>query len=78
MAVSAQRRLAPQTTRRFGSGREHFPIGNLTKIQTESYKAFLQEDAAPEKRKDQGLESVMREIFPITSYTEEVKLDYLR
>ncbi len=78
MAVPAERRLVPQSIRRFGSGREQFPIGNLTKLQTESYKNFLQEDVPPEKRKDQGLEGVLREIFPITSYTEDVSLEYLR
>src|SRR5690606_33031787 len=78
MAVPAERRLVPQSIRRFGSGREQFPIGNLTKLQTESYKNFLQEDVPPEKRKDQGLEGVLREIFPITSYTEDVSLEYVR
>jgi DNA-directed RNA polymerase subunit beta len=78
MATSAQRRLQPKEIRRFGSGRTSFVTPDLTKIQTESYKAFLQEEAAPEKRKDQGLESVMREIFPIESYDKTIKLEYLK
>ncbi len=51
---------------------------NLTEIQTASYAAFLQDDVAPEKRKDHGLESVLREIFPIKSYDGTIELKYLR
>ena len=78
MAVTAQRRLETTTTRRFGSQREHFAIPDLTKIQTESYARFLQYDASEEKRKDDGLEGVLREIFPIESYDKKLTLDYLR
>src|SRR6267142_1510584 len=41
MAVTAQRRLATSTTRRFGSGREAYAIPDLTQIQTESYDKKL-------------------------------------
>ena len=68
MATSAQRRLRPKEIRRFGSGREPFPIPDLTEIQTRSYEAFLQYDVPGDKRKDQGIEGVLREIFPIESY----------
>ena len=78
MAISAQRRLSPKETRRFGSGREDFPTPDLTRIQTASYEEFLQADVPPEKRKDQGLEGVLREIFPIESYDKNVRLEYLR
>ena len=78
MAVTAQRRLETTTTRRFGSGREAFAIPDLTKIQTESYARFLQYDTASDKRKDEGLEGVLREIFPIESYDKKLALDYLR
>ena len=78
MATSAQRRLNPKEVRRFGSGREHFAIPDLTQIQTKSYDAFLQADTALEKRKDQGLEGVLREIFPIESYDKTIRLEYLK
>ncbi|MEX2168437.1 MAG: DNA-directed RNA polymerase subunit beta [Pirellulales bacterium] len=78
MAVPAQRRLVTPETRRFGSGREMYPIPDLTQIQTESYERFLQYADGPEKRKDSGLEGVLREIFPIESYDKSIKLDYLR
>ncbi|HEV7280087.1 MAG TPA: DNA-directed RNA polymerase subunit beta [Pirellulaceae bacterium] len=79
MATTAQRRLQPQETRRFGSGLGiDFDRVNLTEIQTRSYKAFLQEDKEPTGREDVGLEAVLREIFPIESYDGSTKLEYLR
>ncbi len=79
MATPVQRRLKPTEKRQFGSGREALIIPDLTKIQTESYRAFLQDDVDPDKRKkNQGMEGVLREIFPIESYDKQVKLDYLK
>src|ERR1043166_1255107 len=78
MATSAQRRITPKEVRRFGSGRELFPIPDLTQIQTKSYERFLQYDVPASKRKDQGSESVLREIFPIESYDKNLKLEYIR
>src|SRR4051812_47161754 len=78
MAVPAQRRLSHKEIRKFGSGREQTTMPDLTKIQTESYALFLQEDLTSEKRKDIGIESVLREIFPIESYDKTIKLEYLR
>ncbi|MDX1965512.1 MAG: DNA-directed RNA polymerase subunit beta [Pirellulales bacterium] len=78
MATSAERRLRPKEIRRFGSLREHHPIPDLTVIQTKSYENFLQLDLPANKRKDQGIEGVLREIFPIESYDKNLKLEYLR
>jgi DNA-directed RNA polymerase subunit beta len=78
MATPAQRRLNPKEVRKFGSGRDAHVMPDLTQIQTESYMAFLQEDTPMDKRKDHGLEGVLREIFPIESYDKTIKLEYLR
>ncbi|MFM8399689.1 MAG: DNA-directed RNA polymerase subunit beta, partial [Pirellula sp.] len=78
MATSSKRRLQTSETRVFGSGRSQFPIPNLTVLQTASYEAFLQEDIAPDKRKNQGLEAVLREVFPISSYDNTASLEFLR
>ncbi len=78
MATSAERRLRPKEIRRFGSIYEHHGIPDLTDIQTRSYQAFLQRDNAIEDRKDEGLEGVLREIFPIESYDKTLRLEYLR
>lgn len=78
MATPVERRLRPKEVRRFGSGNKAPFIPDLTEIQTRSYAAFLQEEVHSEKRKGQGLEAVLREIFPIESYDKQIKLDYLR
>ncbi|MFO0261545.1 MAG: DNA-directed RNA polymerase subunit beta, partial [Planctomycetota bacterium] len=78
MAVNSQRRLSTHSVRRFGTGRTYPLPPDLTKIQTVSYEAFLQADLDSEKRKDQGIESVLREIFPIESYDKQIRLEYIR
>ncbi len=78
MATSSKRRLNPTQVRRFGSGLDALPIPELTQLQTRSYEAFLQEDIPSDKRKNHGLESVFREIFPIESFDKQVSLEYLR
>jgi DNA-directed RNA polymerase subunit beta len=79
MATSAVRRIVPREIRYFGP--EHklpeIPIPDLTELQTRSYEAFLQADVPRDKRKDQGLEGVFREIFPIESYDKTLRLEYL-
>jgi len=54
------------------------PVPDLMAIQTASYARFLQEPTSPDKRKDEGLEGLLREIFPITSYDESMVLEYVR
>ena len=78
MATSAQRRLQYNEVRKFGSGREEFITPDLTEIQTKAYSDFLQFETPSEKRKDQGIESVLREIFPVESYDKTINLEYLR
>jgi len=77
MATTTQRRLQPTSVRHFGTGLASFELPDLTALQTVSYAAFLQEDVDPKKRKNQGLESVLREIFPISSYDGNTTLEYL-
>jgi len=78
MATSAKRRLQTHEVRHFGSGRNSQSIADLTEIQTKSYDAFLQFDTPSEKRKDEGVEGVLREIFPIQSYDKTLSLEYIR
>ena len=63
--------------RNFGRVQEVLEIPNLTEIQTRSYEEFLQLDADPAKRANRGLESVLREVYPITSYDGSLRLDYV-
>src|ERR1044072_4732485 len=53
------------------------PIPNLIEVQTAAYKRFLQADVPVEKRKAEGLEALLREVFPIESYDGNMKLEYL-
>ncbi len=62
--------------RRFGANRE-FEVPDLVELQTRSYAAFLQEDVPADHRTDAGLESIMREVFPIPSYDGTMSLEYL-
>ena len=78
MATSAQRRLQTNEVRQFGTGREQYVTPDLTEIQTRSYADFLQHEASSTKRKDQGIESVLREIFPVESYDKQLSLEFVR
>jgi len=78
MATRAVRRLEPKEVRHFGSRRATHDMPDLTEIQTRFYDRFLQYDVPAAKRKDEGIEGVLREIFPIESYDRTVKLEYVR
>src|SRR5687768_16851094 len=78
MATTAERRIRPREIRRFGPHAEQHAIPYLTEIQTRSYEAFLQLDIATNHRKDQGIEGVLKEIFPIQSYDKTLELQYMR
>ncbi len=53
------------------------PIPNLIQVQTEAYKRFLQGDVPTDKRKSEGIEALLREVFPIESYDGNMKLEYI-
>ncbi len=78
MATKAQRRLVPDDIRTFGTLRPPYALPDLTEIQTRSYESFLQYGVPSHARKDQGIESVLREIFPIESYDKTLRLEYIR
>ncbi len=77
MAVTTQRRLEPTEIRKFGTGLGQFDLPDLTALQTRSYAEFLQADTPSLERKAHGLEGVMKEIFPISSYDGNTTLEYL-
>jgi DNA-directed RNA polymerase subunit beta len=63
--------------RRYGRGEEVLGIPDLTELQIKSYEDFLQADLPGSERADSGLESIIREIFPIESYDKTMRLVYL-
>ena len=54
------------------------PIGipNLLEIQKKSYNTFLQIEELPEKRKNIGIQSAFKSIFPISDFKETAILDF--
>jgi len=63
--------------RDFSKRGEAMPVPNLIRIQIESYQRFLQKDVDPAKRKNEGLEALLREVFPIESYDGNLRLEYI-
>jgi len=61
----------------FGQLKEVIQPPNLIENQVDSYKEFLQMDAAPSQRKPVGLEAVFSEVFPIESYDSRCHLEYV-
>src|SRR3712207_1394954 len=53
------------------------PIPNLIHVQLSAYQRFLQKDVEPAKRKNEGLETLLREVFPIESYDGNLRLEYI-
>ncbi|HIK92735.1 MAG TPA: DNA-directed RNA polymerase subunit beta, partial [Planctomycetes bacterium] len=78
MPVPAVRTIDQDTVRNFGKIQADYEITDLTRIQTESYARFLQLDRTSRDRLEQGLEGILREVFPIESYDGQFRLEYVR
>jgi len=52
-------------------------LPDLVEVQKSSYENFLQSSKEPEKRKDEGLHGIFKEVFPITSYDGSCTLEYV-
>jgi DNA-directed RNA polymerase subunit beta len=61
----------------FGKRPEILKEPYLLAIQVDSYRAYLQAELAPEKRKLQGLHAAFRSVFPMSSYSGNAELDYV-
>ncbi|MDP7250035.1 MAG: DNA-directed RNA polymerase subunit beta [Planctomycetota bacterium] len=64
--------------RNYGKVNEIVPVPDLVQLQTAAYLRFLQRDIDHEKREDRGLESILREVFPIENNDKSLKLEFLR
>src|SRR5471030_1206078 len=60
----------------FGRLAEAIETPNLIEVQLNSYKDFLQKEVPQAKRKNEGLQAVFSEVFPIESYDEKIKLEF--
>jgi len=61
----------------FGKLREVIQPPNLIELQISSYLEYLQKGTPDRQRKNQGLEAVFREVFPIESYDGRLVLEYV-
>ena len=78
MPIPAVRTLQADSIRNFGHIQSDVDLSDLTRIQTDSFDQFLQASGSATKRKSQGLEDILREIFPIESYDGQYRLEYVR
>jgi len=61
----------------FAKIKKSFAMPHLLEHQLRSYKEFLQVDVLPEKRKNVGLQEVLKEIFPMESPDKQYRLDFI-
>ena len=61
----------------FAKIREVEDLPDLIEIQRKSYEEFLQRDTLPDERKNTGLQSVLKEVFPITDFAEVSSLEFI-
>ncbi|MDR1534838.1 MAG: DNA-directed RNA polymerase subunit beta [Planctomycetota bacterium] len=66
-----------QEIKRYGKAFQSMELPDLMDTQRRFYAEFLQMDTPPRERKNDGLEAVFREVFPIESYDGSVSLEYL-
>ena len=60
--------MTSMTVRDYSKRGDAIPVPNLTTVQTDAYERYLQLSKSPEDRNTGiGLESLLREIFPISS-----------
>ncbi|HBF13486.1 MAG TPA: DNA-directed RNA polymerase subunit beta [Deltaproteobacteria bacterium] len=52
-------------------------IPNLIELQRNSYIKFLQFDALPDQRKDEGLQTIFKSVFPITDFNNTASLEFV-
>ena len=61
----------------FGKLKDVLEIPDLIGIQIDSYKSFLQLDVPEDQRKNQGLQEVFNEVFPIESFDKQMVLEFV-
>jgi DNA-directed RNA polymerase subunit beta len=69
--------MVTRPVRNFGRVKDTVAIPDLVALQRDSYERFLQQTVSSAKRRCQGLEELLREVFPIESYDKSLTLEYL-
>ncbi len=62
----------------FGKVKRVIDIPHLIAVQQGPYEKFLQKDVVPEARKDVGLQSVFKSVFPIKDFTGASSLEFVQ
>ena len=62
----------------FGRIPSAFDVPNLIGLQKQSYENFLQKDVPPNERKNIGLQSIFKSVFPISDYNNKVSLEFVK
>src|SRR5690606_5032043 len=78
MPISATRKIRSTEVRDFGRLPGEIELSDLTRVQTESDDKVCKDDRKPGQRKEQGLEEILREVFPIESYDGQYRLEYVK
>src|SRR5512146_753935 len=61
----------------FAKRADVLPVPFLLETQLASFRAFLQADAAGDKRKNEGLQAAFTSIFPIVSHSGNARLEFV-
>ena len=70
--------MAETKIRHYAKRGDAIPVPDLTVVQSDAYERFLQMEHGPDERDTRvGLESLLREIFPIESYDGTMHLEYM-
>ncbi len=61
----------------FGKLEDVLNIPDLIGVQLDSYRSFLQLEVPQEKRKNQGIQEIFNEVFPIESFDKQIRLEFV-
>lgn len=75
--MSESQFVSQRLRKNFGKIKKIVKIPDLIGMQRESYKRYLQMDVPPEKRKDIGLQTVFKSVFPIKDFTGSASLEFV-
>jgi DNA-directed RNA polymerase subunit beta len=64
--------------RNFGKIGKTIDIPNLIEVQKQSYERLLQKDVPSEERKDIGLQSPFKSVFPISDFSGTSSLEFVK
>ena len=69
-----------KTRERYTFGRAHdvIEMPDMIEVQRDSYQWFYQDNEDPDLRASQGLQELLREVFPIKSYDGNYALEFVR